>query len=220
MRKMKQFLSLIFVLLIGFSFAQSNALDAEADELLKKVKTKYQQYNTAKIELDLTIDLPEVEEDRTENISAWMSGDKFKIELSDQIIISDNVTLWNYLKEYNEVQINDYSAEDEVFSPSILFNFYNDDYIFRLKEEYKNSAGQLIKIIELTPVNKDQAFFKIDLSVKAENAEIVAAKIYERSGMRYVYTIRSFSPNIDLGPNFFQFDESAYDEISVIDSRM
>jgi outer membrane lipoprotein-sorting protein len=217
MKNMQHYL--VLFLLFGVANAQNNALDAEADALLKTVSAKYQKYATAKIDLKLVIDLPEVDENQVMEVQAWIKGDKFKIEMKDQMFISDNVTIWNYLKEYNEVQINDYEAEDAMFSPSILFNLYTKDYVYRLKEEYKTSTGKVIKVIELTPIKKDQNFFKIELKIDFVNTSIIEAKIYEKSGMRYTYTIKSLTPNITLDADFFKFKPELYKGIQISDSR-
>lgn len=219
MKKMRVYLVLVLIIMINFSFAQNNSFDAEADALLKTVTLKYKSYKTAKIDLKLVIDLPEIEENQVTMVKTWLKGDKFKVELKDQMFVSDNITIWNYLKEYNEVQINNYEEEDAIFSPSIIFNLYNKDYAFRLKEEFKNSAGVLVKVIELTPINKDQNFFKIELKINDAKKEIIEAKIYEKSGMRYTYTINSYTPNIPLEDSFFKFDPSKYKDIEIIDAR-
>ena len=210
---------LVLSILINFSFAQTENIDSEADELLKSVTEKYKAYNTARIDLDLLIDLPEVEGNQNTKVVAWLKGDKFKVELEDQMFVSDNITIWNYLKEYNEVQINDYEDSDAIFSPSIIFNLYNKDYAFRLKEEHKNSAGVLVKVLELTPIKKDQNFFKIELKINEAKKEIMQAKIFEKSGMRYTYTIKTFTPNVPLEDSFFIFDPSKHKDIEIIDAR-
>jgi outer membrane lipoprotein carrier protein len=217
MKKMQYYI--VLLLLFSFVHAQNSPLDAKADALLKEVSAKYQKYATAKIDLKLEIDLPEVDQNQVMDVQAWIKGDKFKVEMKDQMFISDNVTIWNYLKEYNEVQINDFEASDAMFSPSILFNLYTKDYDYRLKEEYKNSSGKLIKVIELTPINKDQNFFKIELKIDYVNVSIVEARIYEKSGMRYTYTIKNLAPNIPLENDFFKFKPELYKGIQISDSR-
>jgi len=207
------------VLFLNLLNAQSNALDNQADQLLQAVSAKYKQYKTAELSINLSIDLPEVEEDQTIKVKAWFKGDKFKVDLGDQIFVSDNVTMWNFFKEYNEVQISDYIAEEVLFTPSMLFDVYSEDYIYRVKEEYKNVNGEQIKVIELTPVNKDMDFFKIDLSVNQSKNTIVSSKIYERSGMRYTYEINTFTPNVSLDDSFFIFKVDEYDDIQVTDTR-
>lgn len=207
------------VLFLNLINAQSNALDNQADQLLQAVSAKYKQYKTAELSINLSIDLPEVEEDQTIMVKAWFKGDKFKVDLGDQMFVSDNITMWNFFKEYNEVQISDYIAEEVLFTPSMLFDVYSEDYIYRVKEEYKNVNGEQIKVIELTPVNKDMDFFKIDLSVNQSKNTIVSSKIYERSGMRYTYEINMFTPNVALDDSFFIFKVDEYDGIQVTDTR-
>lgn len=216
---MKRILSILFIVLGLSIVAQDNKIvDVEADKILSDLSAKYKTYKTAEMNVALTIDLPDVDENQIMDVRVWIKGDKFKIELKDQVFISDNKTLWNYMKEYNEVQINNYEESDAIFSPSVIFNLYKADYIYRMKESYKNSAGTLIKVLELAPINKDQNFFKIDLAVDSKNS-IVEAKIYERSGTRYVYKIKDIKPNVELSDSFFTFDPSKYKDIEVIDAR-
>lgn len=217
MRILMSVMSVVFFL--NATYAQSNALDNQADQLLQSISAKYKQYKTAELTIDLSIDLPEVEEDQVTKVKAWFKGDKFKVDLGDQMFVSDNVTIWNYFKEYNEVQISAYLEEEVLFTPSMLFDVYSKDYIYRVKEEYKNASGQQFKVIELTPVNKDLDFFKIDLTINQSKNSIVSSKIYERSGMRYTYLINSFTPNVSLTDDFFIFKPEEFEGIQVTDTR-
>lgn len=211
-------LLITFITYLGV-FAQNNALDTEADAILKAVSTKYQAYKTSKIEIELTIELPDNDENQKIDVVAWLKGDKFKLELKDQILITDNVSLWNYLIKQKELQISDYDQSDPMFSPSIIFNLYTSEYVYRVKEEFKDANGVQYKIIELSPKNKDQEFFKIDLKIAVEKKEIHSAKIYEKSGMRYTYKINKFTPNLELTDSFFKFDSTKYPVITTSDLR-
>lgn len=215
---MRSLFSFLLMFICISLLAQENVLDPEADKLLSELSVKYKNIKSAEMLVALTIDLPDVDDNQIMDVKVWIKGDKFKIELKDQEFISDNVTLWNYMKEYNEVQINNYEESDAIFSPSVIFNLYKADYIYRMKESYKNSVGSLIKVIELVPINKNQNFFKIDLAVDSKN-NIVEAKIYERSGTRYIYKIKDMKPNVELSDSFFTFNPSKYKDIEVIDAR-
>lgn len=219
MRYMKNLWLLLALTSFNFVFAQNNGVDPYAEKLLAQITEKYQKYNTAHIELELIIDIPDTEDDEKLSVEAYLEGDKFRIELSDQIFISDNEFIWNFMKEYNEVQINNYDEMDALFSPSVLFNMYNDDYLYRLKEEYKNAQGKLIKIVELTPADKSLDFFKIDVVINESNKEIVQSKIYEKSGIQYIYKIKKFTPNVSLDKDFFTFKTENYPNVKVSDLR-
>ncbi|MCB0509371.1 MAG: outer membrane lipoprotein carrier protein LolA [Bacteroidetes bacterium] len=201
-------------------FAQnSNALDTEADAILKAVSSKYHAYKSSKIEIELNIELPDNAENQKIDVVAWFKGDKFKLELKDQILITDNVSLWNYLIKPQELQISDYDQSDPMFSPSIIFNLYTSDYVYRVKEEFKDANGVQYKVVELSPKNKDQEFYKIDLKIAVDKKVIHSAKIYEKSGMRYTYKIKKFTPNPELSDSFFKFDASKYPVVTTSDLR-
>jgi outer membrane lipoprotein carrier protein len=218
MNKFFAVLMLFFAVISGIS-QNSNALDPQADKLLSDVSKKYKTYKTAQIELDLLIDIPDTNDDEKLKVKAWLSGEKFRIELEDQIFISDNVYIWNYMKSYNELQINHFDGVDAIFSPSVIFNMYSNDYIYRTKEEYKTSAGKSIKVIELTPTDKSKDFFKIDLTVNQTDMEINKLKIYEKSGIHYIYSIVKFVPNPLLDKDFFTFKVEDYKGVKVSDLR-
>lgn len=199
--------------------AVSSSLDPAAEKLLNDISKKYKTYKTSKIELDLTIIVPETKNNEVIPVKAWLDGNKFRVELEDQIFISDNKYIWNYMKSYNELQINNYDESDAMFSPSVIFTMYNDNFIYRTKEEYKNSAGKSIKVVELTPVDKTKDFFKIDLTINQTDMEILKSKIYEKSGIQYIYDIKKFTPNITLDSGFFTFKTENYKGVKVSDLR-
>jgi outer membrane lipoprotein-sorting protein len=123
------------------------------------------------------------------------------------------------MKSYNELQINNYDESDAMFSPSVIFTMYNDNFIYRTKEEYKNAAGKSIKVIELTPVDKTKDFFKIDLTINQTDMLIEKSKIYEKSGIQYIYHIKKFTPNVTFESGFFTFKTENYKGVKVSDLR-
>lgn len=197
----------------------SNSLDPAAEKLLNDISRKYKTFKTSKVELDLIINIPESPAPEKLAVKAWLDGNKFRVEMDDQIFISDNKYIWNYMKSYNELQINNFDESDAMFSPSVIFTMYNDNFIYRTKEEYKNAAGKSIKVIELTPVDKTKDFFKIDLTINQTDMEIMRSKIYEKSGIHYSYDIKKFTPNVVLDKEFFIFKTENYKGVKVSDLR-
>lgn len=201
----------ILMILVSFgiqsTFAQN---DPDAETILKAISTKYKAYSTAKIDLKLTINIPETKDNVVTQGQAWLKKDMFKIEFDERMLVSNTVTQWTYLKEVNEVQISKYDPSSMIFLPSKIFDLYNDDYIYRIKEEFKNEKGELVKLIELTPVNKNLEIFKIIVSINMPKMEVVRSQIFEKSGMRYSYEILALKTNIKLEDSFFTFDPKAY----------
>lgn len=208
---MKNLLKICLILICPFIALNALAqgadmpIDAEADALLKEVSAKYKSNSTAKIELELIIELPEYDTEEAMEVVTWVKGDMFKIDLPGQVFVSDNVTMWNYMKEYDEVQINNFDASNAVFSPSVIFDMYNDKYIYRMKESFTKD-GAKYNVVELVPIDKDEEFFKIELTIDMKDKSIAQSKVFEKSGTKYIYKINSFTPNVPLADDFFTFD--------------
>lgn len=201
----------LILLFIGFasisSFAQN---DMDAAKLLEKLSINHQKFTTSKLDIELTIDIPEIEESTILESTVWLKGDQFKIEFEDKILMSNTISQWTYLKEVNELQISNYDPAAMIFLPSKLFNLYSDEYIYRIVKEFKNREGELIKNVELTPVDKDLEIFKIIVSINAKKSSLISAKMFEKSGLKYSYKINSLQANIDISEDFFIFDTKAY----------
>lgn len=201
----------LILLITTFGIFNANAqVDTDAEALLKSISTKYKAYSTAKIDLKLSINIPETKENVVSTGVAWLKKDMFKIEFDERMLVSNTVTQWTYLKEVNEVQISKYDPSSMIFLPSKIFDLYNDQYIYRIKEEFKNQSGELIKLIELTPKNKNLEIFKIVVSINIPKMELVKSQIFEKSGMKYSYDIISLKPNVKLEDSFFTFDPKVY----------
>lgn len=212
----------ITILFISFFALNVNAQnDMDAAKILQDISAKYNKYNSAKIEVKLTVDIPEQKDNIVKNATAWIKGDKFKIEFDDKILMSNTETQWMFLKEENELQISDYDESAMIFLPSKILNIYSDKYVYRVKEAYKNSKGELIKKIELTPLNKEMEIFKIVVSINTNTMEVLETRMFEKSGFKYSYKILNLKPNVDLKDTFFKFIPSEYnlEEDDITDLR-
>lgn len=212
----------IMLVILCFGFTNLNAQnDPEAEKILEEISTKYKAFETAKIDLKLIIKIPEAEEDVVSKGVAWLKGDMYKIEFDERMQVSNTITQWTYLKEVNEVQISKYDPSSITFLPSRIFNVYSEDYIFRVKEEYRNEKKELIKLVELTPINKDVEIFKIIVSINMDKMELVKSQIFEKSGMKIAYEIISLNTKMELKDSFFTFDPEAFgiDKDDITDLR-
>ncbi|NNC94145.1 MAG: outer membrane lipoprotein carrier protein LolA [Chitinophagales bacterium] len=205
------------LILMSFSSLQQQDYtvnDPEAEKLIKDVSAKFKSYKNIKADFSLTIKEPEGDWIDEKIGIVHLEGDKFKIEMDEYKITCDGKTSWMYSPASNEVQISYFELEEDMFTPSQIFDIYSEKYNFRVKSK---SGDQVT--IELTPIDKEQSFFKIDMLILTSKKEIVSCKIYEKSGMRYLYTLSNLDTNLELQDAFFVFDSSIYPEIEIIDLR-
>ena len=219
---MKRVLSaLLIALLILPAFAQNSensVNDPEADALLEKVSDKYEKYKSAKIDYTLVIDVPETDENIEEPGKIYYKGDMFRWETDSRTVVSDGQSLWIYLKEYNEVQITYLLDDEETTRPQELFSLYETGFIYRIKET-KSVQGKNCKVVEMTPIDKEEEYFKIDVSVATANTELMETKFYYANGYRYAYQIDEYLGNLSLEDDFFTFNLDDYPGIEEYDLR-
>jgi outer membrane lipoprotein-sorting protein len=77
----------------------------------------------------------------------------------------------------------------------------------------------VLQEIEMTPSNKSRPFHKVYVWVDKATNTIYRTRILEKSGTRYVYTINSFKPNVNIPDATFTFDKKKYPGVEVVDLR-
>ncbi|MBX3238342.1 MAG: outer membrane lipoprotein carrier protein LolA [Chitinophagaceae bacterium] len=219
---MKKILPL-FLLVFSFSMAWAQSgpgsSDPEAKKILDAVTAKFKTYSTVKASFTFQVEDANGKVQGTKTGTAYLKGDQYKVELTDQEIFCDGKTVWTYDKASNEVQVSKFDASENSFTPQKAFtNFYDKDFLYKLNDE-KKQGGKTLQEIELTPTDKGKAFFKILAYVDKLSKNIVSTKLFEKNGSRYVYNVTSFTPNAKIDNSAFTFDAKKYPGVEVIDLR-
>jgi len=199
--------------------------DPEAGAILEKAAAKYQSLNGMQADFTLTTVNPKLkpEDDDSKyttnlNGQLYMKGKAFKIVINGNEIYCDGKTIWIYSPKTKEVQINDYQEDQETFSPTKVFSIYKEGYSYQIKEK-KTYQGKNVTVIELAPINHKVSFFKIDVGIEDGTNNLLESKIYEKSGVRYIYKINSLNTSTPLSNDFFIFDIKKYQNVKIVDLR-
>lgn len=211
-----------YILAALLLFFGGNALQAQntakAKEILNKVSTKYKSYKAVKADFKYILEIQAEKFKEEQKGTLYLKKDKFKLEMDDQTVICDNKTLWTYMKDVNEVQINNYTPQAMDINPAEIFTMYEKGYLSAyMGEETINKKA--VHVVELTPTDKKQSFFKVKLYIdKATNA-VTRSKIFEKNGNIYTFEIINFTPNPAVDDKFFTFDTSKMPKQNVVDLR-
>ena len=144
---------------------------------------------------------------------------KTTTKMGKQEIFCDKQSVWTYLKDINEVQINDYEANKEDITPSNMFTIYqnNFNYIMNGEEEVgKNNCA----IVDLMPKDKSKPFFKLRIWVDKGNKYIKRMKVFDKNGNLYTYSVNSFDTKSTIEDSFFKFETAKHPGVHVEDLRM
>ena len=209
-------LVVVFGLIFGSAMAQ---YDDKARVILDAMSDKYSKISAykASIKSSLINEVDGVNEDMEGEIT--IKGDMFRLKIDDQEIFNDGSTVWTYLAEANEVNIDNYDPDEEEITPAKILNIYKEGYKYLHLEE-STQAGKLCDVVDLIPENaKDTQFFKIRMFVSQKDRSLVSWTMFEKSGNRYKYLITNFTTGIKVDDSHFRFDASKYPDVEVIDLR-
>jgi outer membrane lipoprotein-sorting protein len=217
---MNRILTLV-AFLIGFGIVQETQAqsDPAAKQILDGVSAKFKSFNAVQSGFTLKVEDGKGKVQGEKSGIVFMKGGKYRVNISGQEIYSDGSTVWTYDKAANEVTITKMEGGQNSLTPQKLFtNFYDKDFLYKLNGEKKVGARQMQEI-ELTPTDKSKAFHKVYLLVDKAQKSIHSAKILEKNGNVYTYTVSNFNGKAVIPDAQFVFDKKKYPGVEEIDLR-
>ena len=211
--------NLILGLFAMFSaFSVSAQYDPKALEILEAMSKKYKSIPAfeANITCNLSNDVDKVNEEFKGKIT--VKGDKFRMALPEQEVINNGATIWTYLPEAKEVNIDNYDPASEDINPSKIHEVYKKGYKYLYLQD-KTEGGVLCEEVDLVPEKKDAQYFKIKMFINKKEKTVQSFTLFDKGGNRYKYTISKFIPNAKVEDSYFTFDPKNYPGVEVIDLR-
>lgn len=212
---MKRLVPFLAVLLFASSsFAQ---YDPTALGILDAMSAKYKEMESFKAQITYSMvnETEGINEDFNGEI--FVKGNKYRLKTDEQEIINNGETVWTYLPDVNEVNIDNFSDEGDI-TPSSIYTMYKEGFKY-VQLENSNVNGKVCEVIDLMPETRDSQFFKIKMEIGAKDNMLQRWTMFDKTGNKYIYMIQSFTPNPSLSDKDFVFDESQYDGVEVVDLR-
>lgn len=214
MRIITKILIASLILTGQLTFAQSKK---NAEDILRQVSEKTKSFSSIRISFTYNMDNPSAKVHESETGTLLVKGDQYRLDIAGQKVISDNRTVWTYIGEANEVQINAVEEDESVLTPTRLLTSYSEDYKSKLVGEImKDGRGQYV--IELKP-NADKSFTRVELNIDKELFRITRIAIQDKSGNTFSYLVNKFEPDVTVKDNDFIFNQKDYPGVEVIDMR-
>lgn len=208
-------------LIIACSFITqlvSAQVDPKAQEILKSVSTKYKSFKTLSAKFKVSVEDLKNKTNDNQTGTIILKGPKYKLVLGAQEIISDGKVVWTYLKDANEVQINDPKSDPNSISPTNMFTIYEKGFKSRFIAD-KVIAGKPMQIIELVPEDTKRNFIKVQLTINKTEKFIAQAIIYQKSGTNLTYAVQEFKPNVPADDAMFTFNKASHPGCEEVDLR-
>lgn len=198
--------------LITLYFSVSSAQDAQ--EIIKKVQSKYDNISDAKATFTQTQKGKSGKANSSSGVIYIKKTNKYRIEAGGQVIITDGKTSWSYSPRKKQVVVDNYKDDGNTFSPNkFLFN-YPENFYSDLEGE-ENLGGVDCYVIKLTPRSGGSvksAKIWID-----KNEDMIRKINISTSEATTTYTLKDIS--LDAGLNASEFSFSPPADVEVIDLR-
>ena len=149
-----------------------------------------------------------------------VKGKLFHLALTDNTVINDGKAIYTYSKKSNEVTISDPADMDKELDPTKLFTIYEQGFKSQFVEEKKAADGSLEQVIKLFPLEPGKKpYHTVVMTIDKAKVEPRAVKVLYKDGNEVTYTLKKFTPNVDLFESVFTFDKAKYPGVEVNDVR-
>ncbi len=209
----------IFTTVLAFfaisAFAQ---YDPKALEILEAMSKKYKAMEAFEADISYTLsnDVEKINEEFKGKIT--VKGSKFRLALPEQEVYNNGTTVWTYLPDAKEVNIDNFDPNSDDINPSKIYEIYKKGFKYLYLSD-KTEGGVVCEEVDLVPDKKDAQYFKIKMMIVKKDKSIQSWTMYDKAGNRYKYTISKFNPNLKVDDAFFTFDPKKYPGVEVIDLR-
>jgi len=204
----------LYIALSAISSLTFSQNDKKATAILNDLSSRTKAFKTIKIDFAYTM------ENKKESISEKFTGtllskgDKYKLTVAGQDVFCDGKTMWTYMKDANEVNVNDVDANDDSFTPTKLLSNYTKEYKAKFIEEKGNN-----QVLELYPLVKGKSFTKVKLTIDKGLKQVKEFVIFDRSGSTFKYIVNKFITDQTVDDKTFIFNKTSHPGVEVIDMR-
>ncbi|HEU4716933.1 MAG TPA: outer membrane lipoprotein carrier protein LolA [Bacteroidia bacterium] len=208
----------------------TNDYDPKAKTILDDVSKTAKSYSTITAEFTITTKKTDGTSDSKDG-TIVLKGSKYKLTLNTKVkdkmyaeeYYNDGKTTWAYVQKDNEVTIDNApdpnKKKEGTFSVSDIFSDPAKGFKYRfIKEETLN--GKVVQQIELYPEKPDKKnYHTIKLTIDKVKKQVISAVQVNNDQSTITYTIKKFTPNLDVPDSTFQFDKKTHPGVKAIDLR-
>lgn len=177
----------------------------DAQELLAKLQDRYKSVRDASVTFSQHVLFGVTKSESSFRGSFVMKkGNKYRLELEDQTIVTDGKSLWSYSKANNQVIINVYREDPKSFSPDKVLVSVPDNYVAAIvgAETYRASETTILK---LTPKAKRGSLRWMKIWVDREDELMRKIQVFDAGENTITYELDEILLNTGVADSRFEF---------------
>ena len=192
--------------------AQAVSAQSNAEKIIRVMVDQMRSHKNVEMVFNYQISPDGKTLGESEKGHAWLQGEAYKIEMTDQQTISDGKTIWSYLIDDEEVMVSN-ASEGTDNTPLKLLTSLDESYVATLS----GIDAKGIATIELA--NPKGQYKRVTMKVDTKKTELKSADIYLEDGNKFIIKVEEMKYDQKLDNKFFTFDEAKHPEVDVIDMR-
>jgi outer membrane lipoprotein carrier protein len=152
----------------------------------------------------------------------WVKGNKYRLVLENQIVVSNGETIWNYDFSLKEVQIyheqtTNTDRDMTSFSPIQLLHLYEQGFVpIALHTTIVDQKN--CKVVALMAQEEKSDIKHLNLVIDQETHQIKSMQVLEKDGTVHNFSIVNLVIQAKLKDSYFEFQMPA-EPIEVVDLR-
>lgn len=215
---MKRFVSLLALLVVSASLVSAQT-DKKAKDLLDRLSAKTKAYTSIRTEFSYSLVNKDRKINTVQNWKLWLKGDKYRLEMGDQLIISDGKSMWKVLKADKEVELSNVNEGGDGLNPKNIFTMYEKGFKYKYIKEEK-VGNRTLHLIDLFPENpKEKDFVSMRLFIDKASMQIYKSELKGKNGNIYTYLIKTFTPNEAMDAGKFTYKPAEFPGFELNDIR-
>lgn len=199
------------VLLFPVLFSGQAAAQASSDEVLQRLRTAHASLDALRAEFVQT-----TTGGATIEGTIILSGDRYRIEMPGQVLVTDGTTAWAYSSDDNQVLVNDHTEDAQAFTPSTFFTEYPDRFHVEVSGT-ENVQGVRHDVLHLTPRQADPYLRDVTLFVRSTDGLPTRVRLVDTNGTSMAFELRNIERNPRVASDTFSFRAPA--GVEVVDLR-
>lgn len=199
---MKKYLSVICSLF--FLATVTHAQNIE--DILTKVQKRYDGVKDLSAMFSQTVRFGVTRSTQTFEGKLWMKkGNKYRIELEDQTIVTDGASVWTYSEANNQVLIDRFQDDPKAITPDRILTSIPKNYFSTLIGK-ESVGGAETHIIKLIPKDDRSTVKSMKVWVGSSEWIIKKVEIVDTGDTQTTYLVSDVKLNVELSDKKFQFE--------------
>lgn len=204
------------ILFIAVAPARAQEDDARATALTNQLSQRYEAIDSMRLRFVQTASSAFMDTDERYSGLLIFTDSEYRIETSNQTIVTDGTTTWIHNKGERQVLINDFVEDETAFSLTRFLRSVDDEY--RSSWEGTEALdGVPHTRLRLTPTDDFAAFRQVDLWIRDSDTLVTRLIAVDLNDVRMVFELSAIEINPTLATDLFTFEIP--ENVDVVDLR-